>query len=110
MRLAPVGVIRTGGPDPRGFPRPSGCHRQGKPGAVSALKALYECCHISASPGLSVVIIERCIAHTGRRRSATLLASIVCCLLKDHYPPQQQGRTGLQGALYVMLPMRLFKC
>lgn len=27
--------------------------------------------------------------------------------MKDHYP-LQQGRTGLQGELYVMLPMRLF--
>lgn len=88
MRLTPAGVIRTGGLDPRGFLGRLVAPRTDKPGAVSALKLLCECCHISASPGLSAVITERCNVHTGWR-SATLLESIVWLLMKDHYPPQQ---------------------
>lgn len=76
--------------------------RTGRSGAVNALEPLCECCHISASLDLSVVIIERCNVYTEWRRSAPLIVSIVWLLIKD-YCPLQQGRTGLQGtAVYGM--------
>lgn len=57
--VGPAGVIRTGGPDPRGFLVRFVALARASLELSTLPKPRSKCCHISASLGFSVIIKER---------------------------------------------------